>query len=282
MGWKIALRCAIDGFQVTLYDISEQQLNKVPALMARQYHQLQKLGQVDGEAVETIIQRITPTMDPEEAAAKADFVSESVLEDLEVKKQVYRQFAPLWPAHTLLTTNTSYLLPSQFAEATGRPEQFCAFHFHDVFSAIVVDVMPHAGTDPDMVPLLMDMGRALHQIPVYVEHEVPGYLFNNMLIAWLGAAGALLTKGIATPASIDRSWMGNMHTGIGPFGMLDHIGLDTAWYIVRTRKDEKSKRFAELLKTYVDQGKLGIKSGAGFYDYPKPAYAQNEFLSGGI
>jgi len=278
MGWKIALRSAIDGFNVSLYDISEKQLDKVPAFMSRQYHSLQKKAKVGDEPFESVMARIKPTMDPQEAADGADFVNESVLEDLDTKKKVYEQFAPLWPEHTLLTTNTSYLLPSMFAAETGRPEQFCAFHFHDVFTAIVVDVMPHQGTAPWIIPFLMNMGKKLNQIPVHVEHEVPGYLFNNMLMAWLGSAGALLTKGIATPEMIDKSWMGNIQTGIGPFGMLDHVGLDTAWYIVSARKDEKSKRFATLLKEYVEAGKLGVKTGEGFYQYPKPTYAEAAFL----
>ena len=99
-----------------------------------------------------------------------------------------------------------------------------------------------------------------------------------MLMAVIGSAGNLLTKEVSTIQNIDRSWMGNLKTPIGPFGMLDQVGLDTAWHIVSNMKDEKSQRFAALLKTYLDEGKLGIKSGEGFYTYPHPAYAQSDFV----
>jgi 3-hydroxybutyryl-CoA dehydrogenase len=152
-------------------------------------------------------------------------------------------------------------LPSQFAAISGRPEKFCAFHFHDVFTARVVDIMPHPGTHPDLIPLLFDFGKKLNQVPVLVKKESPGYIFNFMLMALIGAAGRLKTKEIGSIEDIDKSWMVNFNMPMGPFGILDNIG------------------FAALLKMYVDQGKLGEKSGEGFYRYPNPAYKDVDFLT---
>ena len=95
----------------------------------------------------------------------------------------------------------------------------------------------------------------------------------------LGSAGALLTKGLASIEDIDRSWMGNMNTPVGPFGRMDQIGLDTALHVVSNRQDSRSQRFAALLKSYVEEGKLGIKTGEGFYQYPAPTYKQADFLA---
>jgi 3-hydroxybutyryl-CoA dehydrogenase len=159
------------------------------------------------------------------------------------------------------------MLPSQFAEISGRPEKFCALHFHDVFYSRVVDIMPHPGTDLSLVPILEDFGKSINQVPVYVQKENHGYIFNAMLLACIGAAGKLLTKGIATVEDIDKSWMVNFHMPMGPFGILDSIGLDTAWHVTHTLPDPASQAFAELLKTYIDAGKLGEKSGEGFYKY---------------
>ena len=124
----------------------------------------------------------------------------------------------------------------------------------------------------------MDLGRKLNQIPVHVTQETPGYLFNAMLMAYLGAAGNLLAKGKASVEAIDRSWMGNMSTAIGPFGMMDVVGLDTVDHILRVRTDRQSIAFREVITPFIKEGKLGVKSGEGFYTYPKPSYADRDFL----
>lgn len=104
-----------------------------------------------------------------EAVDDADFINESVTEEADVKKKVWRQFGKIAPKKTIFTTNTSYMLPSMFAEDSGRPTRFCAFHFHDVFYSRVVDIMPHPGTDPSLIPLLEDLGRKLNQVPVTLK-----------------------------------------------------------------------------------------------------------------
>ena len=99
-----------------------------------------------------------------------------------------------------------------------------------------------------------------------------------MLMALLGAAGALVTYDVSSIEDVDRSWMGNFKMETGPFGILDAIGLDTAWHITNTQSDIKSKKFAALLKTYVDNGKSGVKTGEGFYKYPNPAFKDKNFV----
>ena len=278
LGLRIGLRCAMDGFNVKMYDISENSLQTARSVQNKLLRSFVKKGVITEGDADAIQNRITTTTDKAEAVKTIDLVSESVTEDLELKKKLYQDFAPLWEEKTLLTTNTSYLLPSYFAEETGRPHLFCAFHFHDVFTMNVVDIMPHPNTEGWFIDLLNDFGKAIHQIPVLIQKENPGYLFNQILMAVLGAAGDLRTRDIASIQDIDRSWMGNFKTAMGPFGMLDTIGLETAWHIVKTRKDSRSVRFAALLKTYLDEGKLGLKTGEGFYKYPNPEYAQADFL----
>jgi 3-hydroxybutyryl-CoA dehydrogenase len=281
LGLRVGLRAALSGFNVTIYDIDASAFDKAKKFQSQILRQLQQSGQATAEDAVDASARIRFTTDPSEASKGADFVNESVTEDLEIKKKVWSQFGALCPPHTIFTTNTSYLMPSWMAAETGRPEQFCAFHFHDVFLANVVDIMPHPGTDPQMIPLLMEMGRKLKQTPVHVRKESPGYIFNAMLVSLIGAAGALVTGEVASVEDVDRSWIGNFKMPQGPFGILDAIGLDTAWHVTRTLTDTKSQRFAALLKTYVDAGKLGVKSGEGFYTYPKPAYAQPGFVENG-
>jgi len=278
LGLRIGLQSALSGFDTTIYDINEKAFDSARKIQASILKSLVDKKIITPEKSGEALQRIRFTLDPAEAAKDADFISESVLEDLAVKKKVWSQFATLCPVHTIFTTNTSYLLPSWFAAETGRPGLFCAFHFHDVFLANVVDIMPHAATESWVTDLLMEMGRKLNQTPVFVKKESNGYIFNAMLMALIGAAGALVTNEVSSIEDVDRSWMGNFKMSSGPFGILDVIGLDTAWHVTNNQSDSKSQKFAALLKTYVDAGKLGVKTGEGFYKYPNPAYQQDNFV----
>jgi 3-hydroxybutyryl-CoA dehydrogenase len=280
LGSRIGLQAAVSGYQVTFYDVNEGILEKAKTVMQKITRQLIKSKLLSEETQASALSRIRFTTDLQESLRDCDFISESVTEELSIKQKVWKQIGELAPAKTIFTTNTSYLLPSQLAAISGRPEKFCAFHFHDVFYARVVDIMPHAATDPALIPLLQELGKKLNQVPVIVKKESPGYIFNFMLMALLGAAGRLKTKDIASIEDIDRSWMVNFHMPTGPFGIIDNIGLDTAWHVVKERSDEASQTFAKLLKEYIDAGKLGEKSGEGFYKYPNPAYRDAEFLKG--
>lgn len=282
LGSRIGLQAAISGYNVIFYDITESVLNKAKVSIEKLSLQLIKSNLMAEIQKSEALARIEYTTDLKKALADCDLVSESVTEDLTIKEKVWKQISELAAAKTIFTTNTSYLLPSQLASISGRPEKFCAFHFHDVFYARVVDIMPHVGTDPTLIPLLEELGKKLNQVPVIVKKESAGYIFNFMLMALIGAAGKLKTKDIASIEDIDRSWMVNFHMPMGPFGILDSIGLDTAWHVVKERDDTASQAFASLLKEYIDQGKLGEKSGTGFYTYPKPAYRDAEFLKGNL
>ncbi|MEM7552035.1 MAG: 3-hydroxyacyl-CoA dehydrogenase [Bacteroidota bacterium] len=277
LGMRVGLQAAISGFNVKIYDISEKSFERAKQTHLKLLSHLEKEKRFTGK-VNEVLSRIQFTANLEEATRDADFVNESVTEDLNIKKSAWEKLDGLCPDHTIFTTNTSYMLPSMFLDFVGRTGKFCAFHFHDVFFANVVDVMPHPGTDREVVNLLMEMGKKLDQIPVLVEKENPGYLFNSMLMAVIGAAGNLAVKDIASIEDIDRSWMGNFKMPMGPFGILDEIGLDTAWHVSHNQKDAKSQRFAEFLKTYIDKNELGVKTGKGFYTYPNPRFKDKDFL----
>jgi 3-hydroxybutyryl-CoA dehydrogenase len=279
LGSRVGLQAAISNYSVTVYDIHESALQQSQRVIEKVLRYAVKIGMVKEEDKPSILARIKFTIDPIEAVLDADIISESVTEDPTTKEKVWKHFGEIAPTKTIFTTNTSYLLPSQFAALSGRPEKFCAFHFHDVFTARVVDIMPHPDTDPKLIPLLFDFGKKLNQVPVLVKKESPGYIFNFMLMALIGAAGRLKTKDIGSIEDIDKSWMVNFNMPMGPFGILDSVGLDTAWRVTKDRDDSSSKSFSELLKSYVDQGKLGEKSGEGFYKYPNPIFKDIDFLT---
>ena len=181
LGSKIGLQAALSGFHVTVYDLHENSLKSSLASMQKIVTHLIKSGEITNSQGQEAIQKISFTLDPIAAVENADLISESVTEDLEIKKEVWRKFGKLAPDKTIFTTNTSYLIPSMLAEDSGRPEKFCAFHFHDVFNSRVVDIMPHLGTSAEIVTVLKDVGRKLNQIPILVNKEHSAYIFNTLL-----------------------------------------------------------------------------------------------------
>lgn len=278
LGSRIALRCALDGYAVTVYDLKQSQLEFAQNTQSYLKKVLQRDDKVSLAQLEGA--NINFTTDIDEATDKVDLVSESIVENLEVKRAFYSDFAPRLKAGVVVTTNTSFLMPSDIADCLPEPELFCGLHFHDVFNQVVVDVMPHPDTEIWVNDLLMEFGRSINQIPVFIRKENPGYIFNSIFGQILRQSLVLLVDGVGTVEDIDRSFMGNFKTMAGPFGMLDQIGFDTAWHIMSVDPSADSQKAATLLKSYIDQGKLGFKSGAGFYSYPKPAFTQPEFLRG--
>lgn len=278
LGLRIGLACALNNYKVTIYDIDEKAFESAKKIQINLLKILVKAETYTQTQADTALQNLHFTTDAKEASKDADLISESVTENIAIKKKVWQQFGTLCPEKTIFTTNTSSLLPSLYAEDTGRPKHFCAFHFHDVFYANVVDIMPNPQTEDWITPLLYDFGKSIQQTPVIVKKESPAYIFNAMLIALIGTAGALVTYDIGSIEDVDRSWMGNFKMPRGPFGIIDEIGLDTAWHVTEPKKDTKSQKFATLLKSYIDQGKLGRKTGEGFYKYPNPRFLEKGFI----
>lgn len=283
MGQQIGLQCATHGYRVMLYDIDSSKLDSAMQQLKIYAAQLVASGRFTQIAMNDSVARIRTTTDPE-TAAQADLVSESVPEDPTLKAKVFAQFNALCPPHTVFTTNTSSLVPSMFAAATGRPQRFAALHFHQlVWESPVVDVMPHPGTAPEVVDKLVAFAKSIGQIPIVLEKENYGYVFNAMLNALNSAALSLASRDITSIENIDRAWMGVMKTEIGPMGILDLVGLDTAWHITNywanTLQDADLRRNADYLRRYVDSGRLGVKTGEGFYHYPDPAFQRADFVN---
>jgi 3-hydroxybutyryl-CoA dehydrogenase len=168
------------------------------------------------------------------------------------------------------------------AEATGRPDRFAAFHFHDIRFTRIVDIMPHPGTSPKTIALIKAFADKIGQVALVLKKENPGYLYNAMFMQVAKAAQTLAANGVASVEDIDRAWMGVMNAPIGPFGIIDNIGLDTALkvtdYWAEVLQDPETKKNADFIRKYVEEGKLGAKNGRGFYEYPNPAFVKPGFI----
>lgn len=286
MGRQITMQCAMFGYDVVMYDTQAGVFAGALAEIERTLYYLVSQGYLPEAQVPVTLARIVTCDEPAVAAAGIDLVSESVPEDPQLKGRIFGQFHPLCPPHAIFTSNTSTLVTSQFAAATGRPAQLAALHFHSpVWLSNVVDVMPHPGTAPETIALLEQFARRIGQIPIVLHKENHSFVFNNMLNAVLREALTLAANGVTSVENIDRAWMGVMKMPIGPFGIIDQIGIDTvyditAYWASRLTYDQQLRINAGYLKPYVDKGWLGRKSGCGFYTYPHPAFEQPGFVEG--
>lgn len=276
MGQQIGLQCAIHGYDVVYYDLSREILDQSLKNVTRLANWYASTRRITEEQLKQTMNRITATPNPELAAQDVDLISESVLEDPVVKGETFARFHQLCPERTIFTTNTSLLLPSMFAQASGRPEKLCALHFHDLRSNNVVDVMPHPGTAPEVTQLVCDFAESIGQVVILLQKEKSGYVFNTMLSSLFRSALTLATRGVTSIEDIDRAWMGVTGMTMGPFGLMDQVGLATVWditsYWADKQGDDQAKINANFLKQYVDKGLLGYKTRQGFYSYPNPAY----------
>ena len=272
LGSQIAFQTAFHGFDVVAYDVDQPALTRAAerfqGLVAR-YEADSVDGAADGGAAAAIA-RIRLTSDLADAVSAADLVIEAAPENLELKQGIYRTIGAAAPAATVFATNSSTLLPSALAESTGRPERFLALHFaNEIWSHNTAEVMGTEATDPAVYAAVMEFARSIGMVPIEIKKEKAGYLLNSLLVPFLQAAGELLVDGIAEPEAIDATWRIGTGAPAGPFEIYDIVGLTTAYNISRMG-GEKQQAFADLIKErYIDQGKLGVATGEGFYTYPR-------------
>jgi 3-hydroxybutyryl-CoA dehydrogenase len=285
LGGQIAWHSAFKGKRVVLYDPFAEALDKAKAAHGH-YAQIysQQLGASDTD-VEQSQARLTYTGDLRAAVAQADLVIEAVPEVPAIKTDVYRQMAQLLPAHTIVATNSSTLLPRDFAEATGRPQKSCALHFANMIWALnVVEVMAHPGTSRDTLAAVTAFAIDIGQVPIAVQKEQNGYVLNSWLVPLVTSSLALVVNGVAAAEDVDRTYMiANRGCTMGPLGIVDVIGIKTAYDVCThwgsVNADKQLLRTAAYLKErFLDRGLQGMMGGKGFYTYPNPAYADPAFL----
>jgi len=284
MGHQIGFLCAVHGYEVVIYDNCPDIFDKARHRLSELADEFIRMGHLSSDKKRGVLERISFSSNPDEAARDVDLVSESVPEDPTLKAKVFSTFNALCPERTIFTTNTSTLTPSMFAEATGRPDKFLAFHFHNILLTNVVDIMPHPDTAQKTIDLVDAFARRLGQVVILMKNENSGYVFNAMLVSLIDSALTLASKNVASPEDIDRAWMGVLNAPVGPFGIMDNIGLDLVWKVfdnqARASNKEPDRVNADFVKSLVACGKLGRKSGEGFYRYPDPLFTQKGFLDG--
>lgn len=280
LGSQIAFQVAYSGINVVVNDISDEALErakqKMSGLTASYEHDLH----VTDAEMEATLARISYNSNLTEAVKEADLVIEAIPEVKEMKEALYQKLAQVAPSHTVFATNTSTFLPSDFSAATGRPDKFIALHFaNQIWLNNTAEIQGSSQTSPDVFESVVAFAKEIGMIALPLKKEHPGYILNSLLVPLLRAAEDLMVAGVAQPETIDRTWMIATKSPRGPFAILDMVGLKTAYNIALSENTATSKKLANYLKEhYIDQGKLGIQTGEGFYKYPNPAYMEKDFL----
>jgi 3-hydroxybutyryl-CoA dehydrogenase len=269
---------------VIVYDPIPAGLEKGQALH-REYaeHFIEQRGASRDQIGQTFA-RLTYTSDLAAAVRDADLISESVPESMSIKESFWREASRHAPARTVFTTNTSTLLPSALAGFVDRPKDFLALHFAiGVWESNIGEVMGHAGTDTAVFERLLKFAEEIGLVPIPIRKEQSGYIVNSLLVPWCTAALELLVSGVSDFQSIDRTWMITLRTGIGPFGMMDRMGLGVVYHVAKlvaeTTPNNQALESARYLdEHFIQKNLLGVASGEGFYRYPAPAYAERGFI----
>ncbi|HAT54684.1 MAG TPA: 3-hydroxyacyl-CoA dehydrogenase [Lactobacillus sp.] len=317
LGSQIAFQIAFKGFDVTIYDINDAVIDKAKTRiggLAEIYASNIGASQTNFSSLiegtdynenllpglpDVIIKRIqdaekvarnTPAAihyatDLAEAVKDADLIIEAIPEVVDLKTKFYQQLAAVAPAKTIFASNSSTLVPSQFAEVTGRPKQFLALHFaNEIWKNNTAEIMGHAGTDANIYQEVVQFARDIGMIPILVKKEQAGYILNSILVPFLNAAQMLFLKGVGDFETIDRTWMIATGAPMGPFAILDVVGIQTVYniivnYAATTGSDDFKELAAMMKRDYLDKGKTGVASGEGFYKYPHPAFESSDFLT---
>jgi 3-hydroxybutyryl-CoA dehydrogenase len=286
LGSQIAWHSAFRGKTVTVFDVEAAGI----ASCQRAHEEFGPIYQ-DHEAAsaQQIVEtsdRLLYTTDLGAAVTAADLVIEAVPEVPDIKTAVYEEMAALLPEHTLIATNTSTLLPSDFATATGRPEKYCALHFaNHIWSLNFAEVMAHATTAADTLRAVTAFAIEIGMVPVPIQKEQSGYVCNSLLLPLLQASQSLITQGVADHETVDRTYMiMNRGCSMGPCGMMDMIGFGTLHNVLsywgKELGDPAMIANGDYIKSqFIDQGLMGTRTGRGYYTYPDPAYQAPGFIA---
>ena len=304
LGSQIAFQCAYSGYETTLLirpDDNKPKIKRSLEKLKKTYietltEMTPKHGWARGlanpnsfnrekciEIAENTMEKINIVTDQKEALEDADLVIESITENIEIKKSLYRQIAKLLPEKTVLVTNSSTLLPSKLADSTGRPKKFLSMHFaNSIWKNNIVEVMGHDRTEEKYFNEIIEFGESIKMIPLPVTKEKSGYLLNSMLVPFLMSAMDLYANGISDPESIDKAWTLGTGSPNGPFKIMDVVGLETVKNIVEQYQKVPGiinpllkkmmlpynyKGMLKIVNKYIEEGKTGKAAGEGFFKY---------------
>ena len=274
MGHAIAQEFASAGYAVMLYGRSDERLQQALQKMERNLKELAEWDIISMDAVRPALDRIETTTALEEAGAGADLVVESIIEDLEVKQQLFNDLDRICPPHTILASNTSSLLPSDLGAATRRPDRvLIAHYFNPPYLMPLVEIVRGKSTSDHTVTIVYDLMKTMGKSPIICQKEALGFIANRLQLVLWREAFNIVQRGIASPQDVDlavKNSFGRRLGIVGPFELYEYIDgydltLQCEKYILPDM-DTANEPYPILLEK-VKKGELGAKTGKGFYEW---------------
>lgn len=277
MGAGIAQVAAQTGHSVTMVDIDPVAVEKAQKRIADSIKRVakKKLGEGDeaNKFISDTVGRLTTSTDAVASVESADLVVEAIVENLKVKKELFSKLDKAAPAHTIFASNTSSIPIAQIAEATNRKDRFGGLHFFNPVPVMkLLEVVRISETSDATFSAMEGWGKAMGKVTVVCK-DTPGFIVNRLLVPFMFEAVRLVERGDATPKDVDVAMKLGAGHPMGPFELMDYVGLDVGKFIIdgwhEANPDVESFKPSPLLNKLVAEGKLGVKTGEGFYSYKK-------------
>ncbi len=281
MGRRIAYGCIIRGFPTRVFDISSEVTAAAVEVIGGYVEKRESAGRFPAGTFEAAFSNLSAAGTLEECVAGADLIIETVNENPKMKMSVYRDLAAVADSASYIGSNTSSIKGSDLLAAMDRPDKFFCLNFGPLADK-KVEVMGHPGTSQETLQLAMNFVKEMGLVPIQVHKEINGYVTNRIWRAVKKEALSLIDKGHATAADIDRGWMLEWETGMGPCGLMDVVGLDTVRDVEMSyyhQTGDESDIPPAFLDEMIAAGMLGCKSGEGFYSYPDPDFEHPDWLT---
>ncbi len=267
MGHGIAQIVAMAGIEVRLYDVTEEFVQSGIDRIRRNLDKGVKRGKVAPDQVEDTMARLTPVLELADAVADVDLVIEAAPEDMDLKQAIFSEIDESVPKHALLGSNTSSLSIKEIAEAVSEPGRLVGLHFFNpVHIMKLLEIVHHDANSPETVATARALGERIGKTPIAVK-DVPGFASSRLGLAIGLEAMRMVEQGVASPADIDTAMKLGYGHPMGPLELTDLVGLDVRLHIAEYLDEQLGRTFRppQLLRTMVEEGKLGKKSGQGFY-----------------
>lgn len=280
MGHGIALAYAMGGYPVTLNDTSEAILDQALKRIQTGLETFAQGGLIPRSSIGDIFSRITATPDLKASVAKADFITEAVFEDVELKRKLYAELDRLCLSHAIIASNTSSLVLRDFSAGFRRKDKILITHwFNPPHIVPVVEVVKGEETSDETLDLTIALLKKIKKLPVKILKEIPGFLVNRIQMAIIREVWSLWTQGIASPEDIDVAVKGSIGLRlacIGPLLTFDLAGLDLVHRVAENlfKVIDRSTLPPQAIKEKVEAGKLGPKTGEGIFKYTQEQWAE--------